>query len=117
MNNMDVAKADQEDAPYVALFSCACFNCMFLIVSGVSEGCFICVFWMYVATVFIWMLHMFVACMSIQMVPMVAVLFNCVSRCFKSISSVSTTFRVMLQSLFFHVSKVDWAFSPSPTFC
>jgi hypothetical protein len=69
-----------------------------------------------VASVFIWMLHMFhtyVACVLFGCLRTVVMVFKCFQVFFfqvfqKHILSVSTAFRHMLQLLYLDVSKVDW---------
>jgi hypothetical protein len=61
-----------------------------------------CVFWMHVDVVFMWMLQCFIRILCI-----VAMAFKCVSYVFhKYILSVSSTLKSMLQLFNLHVSKV-----------
>jgi hypothetical protein len=103
---MDVAKVDQGDVTYVAIFqrhvASVCFEC-FRCFTGMfhlcfSNACCKCVYLdvAYVSHIscmcFIWMLQWFSSIFFM---------------CLRSISSVSTAFRRMLQLLYLNVLRVD----------
>ena len=112
--HMDVAKVDRMMLDMLHILHLLQLQPYVLSVSDVPEVCFIGVFRMQVASVFIWMLHMFHT-------YVVCVLFGCclwlqwfssVFRCFfrvfqKHVSSISSAFRRMLQLLYLNVSKAD----------
>jgi len=123
---MDVAKVDQRMLHMLHILHLLQLQPYVLSVSDVPEVCFIGVFRMQVASVFIWMLHMFhtyVACVLFGCLCMVAMVLKCFSCVFfqvlqKYVSSVSTAFILYVATIVFGCFKSrSGVASPLPNFC
>jgi hypothetical protein len=105
--HIDVVKVDW-DVAYVAMIIHVCCKLLFLM--------FHLFFKMYVASVFIWILHMFYTYVASGFISMFVYVLQWLLKCFKvffqvfkmHVSSVSSIFRRILQIFYLDVSKVDW---------
>jgi hypothetical protein len=105
---------DVAHVPYVAIVFRGMLQAYVLHVSDVLEVCFIYVFRMCVASVFIWMLHVFhtyVACVLFRCcvwLQWFSSVFMCFFKCFRSMFQVFQLPIDVYCNCFFYVSKIDW---------